>query len=349
MRSFYEPTKEQLLKLESSPWICSYSGGKDSTSLVTWMEWLRKTGWITCKQPRLVMSDTEVEYGFLQNISYQMIRKLRDCGWICDVVKPRRKDKLYCSIFGRGVPPTSPKVRGMRWCSRATKVDPMKRYKNEIDTSLLMLTGMRWGESKIRDEKLLASGCRAGGECGLPAPNVKNRVWSPIIEWTDCQVFDWLQGNIVKSQRCVIADLLPYMRQLVDVYNVKQGPVTLDDSIFRRDLKMQRFGCVGCPAVSVNSSLRNVRENNPELSPYIRAIYRIWEEIWSPENRVVPKPGKRMSAITIEARKRLFEKLLVIQRESGLKLVTEKDEEFIRKCWEDKVYPRGWSEADERK
>lgn len=36
-----------------------------------------------------------------------------------------------------------------------------------------------------------------------------------------------------------------------------------------------------------------------------------------------------------------------IQRRAGIVLITPEDEAFIRDCWDRKVYPRGWTEADE--
>ncbi len=49
----------------------------------------------------------------------------------------------------------------------------------------------------------------------------------------------------------------------------------------------------------------------------------------------------------MEVRQRLFARVLDIQRRAGVVLVTPEDEAFIRQCWAEKVYPRGWSEADE--
>lgn len=57
--------------------------------------------------------------------------------------------------------------------------------------------------------------------------------------------------------------------------------------------------------------------------------------------------GKQYGPIRMEVRKRLFDRIVDIQRRAGVVLVTQDDEVFIRQCWADKVYPRGWSEADE--
>jgi 3'-phosphoadenosine 5'-phosphosulfate sulfotransferase (PAPS reductase)/FAD synthetase len=123
------PSKETLSVLNDRVWVCSYSGGKDSTALVTWIEWLRRVGLVTCKTPRLVMSDTTVEYPFLCGIADRLMEALRSRGWQCEVVTPRIHERLYNRIFGIGNTPIHPGARKrMRWCTRATKIDPMSRW-----------------------------------------------------------------------------------------------------------------------------------------------------------------------------------------------------------------------------
>ena len=95
MRAFYEPTAEHLERL-SGPWCASYSGGKDSTSLVTWIEWLRRAGWITVERPQLVQSDTGVEDPKLQSISNVMLDILRRSGWECAIVSPPVEANQCC-------------------------------------------------------------------------------------------------------------------------------------------------------------------------------------------------------------------------------------------------------------
>jgi hypothetical protein len=85
--NFYDPDAEQLSKLGGA-WCCSYSGGKDSTSMVTWIEWLRRSGWITVDRPQLVQSNTKVEDPALMALSSLMMEKLRRTGWECVVVTP---------------------------------------------------------------------------------------------------------------------------------------------------------------------------------------------------------------------------------------------------------------------
>ena len=339
------PSKDTLAVLTDREWIASYSGGKDSTTLVTWVEWLRRSGLAKCHAPRLVMSDTRVEYPFLRGIADRVMAVLVASGWQCEVVTPRINERLYNRIFGIGNTPVHPGGRKrMRWCTRATKIDPMDRYSNSVAKDVVKLSGVRWGESDVRDGKLKAGGCAAGGECGLPDPGPG--VFGPIITWRTCQVIEWLNGEAGVNE--VIADLLPMMRDLVAAYEVRRG----QDGFFGVPPKVTalRFGCVGCPAITNEKVTRSRQGKAHPQWVHLRRIYAIWQELYRRSNRCVRiKEGGQVGfgPLRMAARQFYFAELLDIQRAAGVVLVTPDDEAFIRDCWQRKVYPRGWSEADE--
>lgn len=336
---------ETLAVLNDRQWICSYSGGKDSTTLVTWIEYLRRIGMVKCETPRLVMSDTGVEYPFLQQISADMMARLSATGWKCEIVRPAVHQRLYCRIFGIGNTPVHPGGRKMRWCSRSTKIDPMNRFSKSVGADTIQLSGVRWGESDVRDEKLELGGCAAGGECGLPAPS--GGVYGPIITWRTCKVLEWLAGEVEGEVRGVIADLLPMMRRLIDVYELKYEQPNLYG--VPPKASSMRFGCIGCPAIS-NEKITKSKQGKAHAEwSHLRRIYGIWDRLYAYENRCLKiKAGRgRAGPVRLEARKRYFAELLDIQAQSGVTLVTPEDIAFIHDCWERKVYPRGWSEADE--
>ena len=82
----------------------------------------------------------------------------------------------------------------------------------------------------------------------------------------------------------------------------------------------------------------------------LNELYDVWFEARLPQNRCVNLKKGRVGMpgpIRLEARKRLFARVMDVQARAGVVLVTPEDEAFIRRCWADKVYPRGWSEADE--
>jgi DNA sulfur modification protein DndC len=352
MLPFYTPSDEVLSILSSRTWICSYSGGKDSTALVTWIEWLRRSRQIEIATPRLVLSDTGVEFPFLNKISRNMMRLLKTCGWQCEVVKPLQKEKLYCQIFGRGVTPIYPGIRNMRWCTKSTKLAPMSRFAKTLGEDVLQLSGVRWGESKVRDGKLKKSvaGCSAGGECGLPNPDKPQRgvsVYGPIINWKTCQVVDWLQGGVSSDVYKVMKDFYPLTRSLMDVYEVRVGDAGL--GVVPPKVSALRFGCIGCPAIGRDKLTSRQINDNPAWK-HLKHLYALWEECRQPQNRLPPKGNMKLPGpMRMEARQRLFKKLMQIQEDSGVALVSRRDIAFIHKCWEDGIYPRGWGPEDEKR
>jgi DNA sulfur modification protein DndC len=339
MNNFYDPTAEHLEKL-SEPWCCSYSGGKDSTSLVTWIEWLRRAGWITVERPKLVRSDTGVEEVDLMGVAEDMTAILEASGWDCSLVQPLIHERLYNRILGIGNCPVHPGGTKMRWCTRATKIDPMKRERKKFG-KVISLTGLRLGESAIRDGKI-KSGCAAGGECGIPDPGEGK--YSPILHWKTCQVIDWLSGMVYKEVRDLMGDIFPVTQRLVEIYGVTMAVNLWEE---QEVLTAARFGCIGCPAIGVKREPpRSVIRRNGRGSP-LNELYDVWHEARLPKNRCVNMQDGHFGPIRMEVRKVLFARVLDIQQRAGIVLITPEDEAFIRDCWARNVYPRGWSEADE--
>lgn len=349
MKLFYEPTAEHIAKLSGS-WTASYSGGKDSTSLVTWIEWLRRTKQIECPHPKLVQSDTEVEYALLQKNSQQMMALLCESGWECVVVKPLIHEKLYNRIIGIGNSPVHPGGRKMRWCTRATKIDPMERWRKTQEEGLI-LTGVRYGESVVRDEKLMKhkpTSCSAGGECGLP--EISSNTYGPIINWTLCEVIDWLNGMLRKADRQLMADVFCITGELLDLYDVKYGQENFDGT--RNVASVARFGCIGCPAIEVTEHAPKATVLRQGVDSPLNELYSVMFDARRLINRCAGF-DKRNSGkwgygpVRMAVRKQLFARVMDIQRRAGIVLITPEDERFIKQCWRKKVYPRGWSEADE--
>src|SRR5258708_32688668 len=76
--------------------------------------------------------------------------------------------RFFVYILGRGVPP--PNNNTLRWCTRQIKVEPMQQEVIQaidgLDGTVLMLTGVRQGESAIRDRRIEMSCSKDGAECG---------------------------------------------------------------------------------------------------------------------------------------------------------------------------------------
>lgn len=357
MSLFFDLVASTKEILENNEWVVGYSGGKDSTSLVTWIEWLRRSKQITIQNPKLVISDTGVEFPFLMEVADELINNLEESGWEAIRVYPKRRNKLYVQIFGRGTTPVNPGMRGgrMRWCTSSTKVEPIKRFRRTLGDNIVGLSAVRFGESATRDKKLTQGTCSAGGECGVQETSAKENVFGPIINWTLCCIHDWLTGKSSKEVRKTIPDLLKIMEKLVRVYDFKKS----DDQLIplhmvEPEINSLRFGCIGCPAIANDKALGRAIEEREDWQ-YLVRIHHIWDQLRHYYNRCSrikfnKKLGKdevQYGPIKMAVRKKYFQEILEIQEKSGVTIVTDKDIKLIHKMWARSEYPRGWCVADE--
>src|SRR3954469_8501448 len=159
----YAPTHEH--------WAVAWSGGKDSTATLTLLVSLIEAGAIP--RPRrlwVFYADTRQELPPLQAAAERIVRQLRQRDWVEVVVARAPLDRRFMVyMLGRGVPP--PNNNTLRWCTRQIKIDPMAaELRRLVDDrgggKVLMLTGVRQGESAIRDGRIAMSCGRDGAECG---------------------------------------------------------------------------------------------------------------------------------------------------------------------------------------
>lgn len=101
-------------------WSIAFSGGKDSTALVTCLVHLIDAGLV--KRPRSLIvqyADTRMELPPLQICAMAILDSLRKRGIETRVVLPPLDERFFVYMLGRGVPP--PKNR-FRWCTPMLKV-----------------------------------------------------------------------------------------------------------------------------------------------------------------------------------------------------------------------------------
>lgn len=342
-------------------WCSAFSGGKDSTAKVTAIAHLIQSGEIPAPESFTVLyADTRQELPPLHNAAMKTLEKLRGYGFETRVVLPPIDKRFWVYILGRGVP--SPNNGTLRWCTRQIKVDPMTaslaeaRSHLQPDERLLMLTGVRKGESAARDQRIAVSCSKDGGECGqgwfqsMTAPQTDTL--APILHWRVCHVWDWLT-----------LEAPAYGFETWDVAEA-YGMATTDGE---EDLTA-RTGCVGCPLVSNDEDDALARIiKNPKwayLAP-LRKIRGVHRQIKDFRNRLrkdgsetkadgslVKNPG-RVGPLTLEARERFLEEILNIQSEINqaaiaqdrpqISLINDEEEARIRELISLKTFPDKWT------
>lgn len=331
----------------------AWSGGKDSTATLTVLIHLIEAGLLP-RPTRLYVfyADTRLELTPIQIAAEQVMALLRLRDWIeVQVVRAPLDKRFMVYILGRGVPP--PNNNTLRWCTRQIKVDPMAEALGAaiagLDGTALMITGVRQGESAVRDDRIEMSCSKDGAECGqgwyqqvLPtAKGINGRIatLAPILHWRVCIVWDWLKVYAPQPE----FGGWP-VRILADAYGG-------DDA----EEINARTGCIGCPLATKDTALDYLvgTEQWAHLAPLkeLKPIYRWMRE---PAQRLrkagaeilkdgsLAKNPQRMGPLTLEARTIALAQILDIQRRAGVDLINAEEEARIRELIDARTFPDRW-------
>lgn len=320
-------------------WAIGYSGGKDSTATVAFVLWALREGRVKPPESLNVLyADTRQELPPLQQAAMRILAAVREQGYDAQVVLPKLDDRFYVYVLGRGVPPPS---NTFRWCTPQLKIEPMhaalQSIRDATGQKLLMLTGVRLGESAARDQRIAVSCSKDSGECGqgwfqVATPESLADTLAPLLHWRLCHIYDWLYFEDA--------------RHGLDTSGI--AAVYGEDDV--------RTGCVGCNLASRDNALeRLIRQ--PEwahLSPLLE-LRALFAELKLAKNRKrksepeMRKDGKwaqnvqRLGPLTMEARAYGLERIKDIQARAGVDLVNEEEEACIRQMWADNVWPNKWT------
>jgi DNA sulfur modification protein DndC len=338
-------------------WAIAYSGGKDSSALLTVVLWLLEQKRITPPETLTVLySDTRQEIPPLQIGAIETLKEVQRRGYNARIVLPPMDDRYFVYMLGRGVPP--PNNNTLRWCTQQIKVDPMidalKQLRDERGEKFLMLTGVRIGESAVRDARIALSCGRNGAECGQgwfqeTTPASVADTLAPILHWRVCHVWDWLTFNAPA--------IAPSVSFVAQVYGGEEAEEI-----------NARTGCIGCPLATKDAALDNVI-SLPEWS-YLQPLKRLrplYAELRKFTHRK-QKDGERnkdgqfssnpsrKGPLIFEARKMALETVLEVQRDINMQailnhrptieLINGEEEARIRELIALRTYPQKWSDAD---
>ena len=320
-------------------WAIGYSGGKDSTATLAFVLWALAASKVkTPKSLSVLYADTRQELPPLASAAMRILDTVRERGHSAKVVLPAMDDRFYVYMLGRGVPP--PKNR-FRWCTPQLKIEPMHAALTEIrertGQKLLMLTGVRLGESAVRDARIAVSCSKDSGECGqgwfqVATPESIADTLAPLLHWRLCHVFDWLYFDDA--------------RHGLDTTGV--AAVYGEDDI--------RTGCVGCNLASRDNALeRLVRQAEWEHLRPLLELKPLFAELTMAKHRKrkaepeMRQDGQwaqnvqRLGPLTMEARAYGMERIKDIQSRARVDLVNEDEEARIRELWALNTWPNKWT------
>ncbi len=323
-------------------WAIAYSGGKDSTALVAFVLWAIESGAVARPDSLTTLyCDTRMELPPLQQAAVRILDDLRNRGFDARTVMPKLDDRFYVYMLGRGVPAPS---NTFRWCTPRLKIEPMHAALSDVriqaGDKLLMLTGVRLGESAVRDQRIAISCSKDSGECGqgwfqVATPEALADTLAPLLHWRLCHVYDWLYFENDRHGLDTTG--------IADVYG--------DDDV--------RTGCVACNLASRDNALERVlRQAKWQHLQPLMELRGLYAELKMAKNRKrkaeaelrkdgeYGKNAQRLGPLTMPARAYGLERVLDIQARASVDLINAEEEARIRELWALDTWPNKWSATD---
>ena len=373
---------QQIYLSDNIPWICGYSGGKDSSAAVqlVWMALQQLPIEKRRKVVHIISTDTLVESPVVAAWAERSLSKIREAAekemlpFVPHRLTPQIQNTYWVNLIGRGYPYPRP---NFRWCTGRMKIDPSNQFIKsvlEAESEAILVLGTRKAESKARKAVMESYEKKRYRQHLSPNGSFPNTyVLTPIENWTDSMVWQFLMqypnpwGHSNK-------DLLAmYRGASVD----NECPLVFESGT--PTCGGSRMGCWVCTMVAQDKSRAamihndeekawmlpllefrnfiaayNQDENRNALDRRRRDFRRMTGNLTLHNGRLVHGPYKK------EVREELLCKLLRLQTSirktgpeelKGVNLITHEELCFIRRLWLnekhefDDALPRIYKEA----
>lgn len=360
-KAFEDIIKEIMVvyKHDERPWLIGYSGGKDSTLLVSLvyeaMKRIKETGAELSKRVYVITSDTMVENPIVKNYmhsSSNSINKAAENDGLnmqADIIYPEADQTFWSRVIGLGYP--TPEPPGFRWCTDRLKINPMNKYVNDrIKESgeIIVLLGVRKGESLTRMKTITAR--EIEGKLLNMHNDIPNAyVYNPITEIPNDLVWEFLLKDDCKS---------PWGTDMKYLFNLYQGENLGEEKSVLGEVDRDkipvtgnsRFGCWCCTMVKEDKSLQNfINKSNEEDANQLTLLRDFRNNLLKMREDASMRDNKRrngavykkadgsfgMGPFTLEARKIILEGLLELENKTNLELITREELKVIDKMWDE--------------
>lgn len=293
---------QRVYKADKRPWVVGFSGGKDSTVILSLTYYALKLLPVEerHKHVYVVSSDTRVEtpvvvdmiQGVLKSINLQA--QLDEIPITAHSVTPDTDQTFWVNLLGRGYPAPT---KAFRWCTERMKIDPVSEFiKDKVAAfgEVVVVLGSRREESSTRAQVIARhriDGSVLGRHSSLP----NAYTYMPIELWRSDDVWEYLMS----AQR-------PWggsNRLLFELYkdsNAGECPLVIDTNT--PSCGNSRFGCWTCTVVTHDKAIEGLIDSGEE---WMRPLLQFRNQLHTsslPQNKTEYRNYKRRTGRVTFAR-----------------------------------------------
>lgn len=350
-----EELEDQYLEEDryNRPWIIGFSGGKDSTVMLT-LTWLamqkaREAGHKLTRQVYVVNNDTMVENPVIQEYVSTVLKTIQNAAReqempvVVKTTTPSIEDTFWSCVIGKGYPVPN---NAFRFCTEKMKIKPTSDFITSqvaADGEAIVLIGTRHGESQRRSQSIKRHEIK-GHRLSKHPLNANTFTYAPIKDLMLEEV--WWIINAIPSPWGFDNKILfnIYAEASADDYECPS--VITDDS--HKTCGQSRFGCWICTVVKEDKSMSALIKNGVAwMKPLLDFRNRLVENRNVSELRcstrrngqsAVDENGHNQGNYTMEYRMQILRELLQIQKDtqeyrSSIDLITSQELIAIQIMW----------------
>ena len=336
------------------PWIIGFSGGKDSTVLLT-LVWLalqrireEKNASLN-RQIYVVCNDTMVENPVIEEYVTTVLQTIQKSAKeqllpiTVVTTTPKIEDTFWSCVVGKGYPVPN---NSFRFCTEKMKIKPTSNFiisQVAADGEAIILIGTRLSESQQRAKSIKKHDIK-GHRLSKHPLNPNTYTYAPIKKLMLEEV--WYIINAIPSPWGFDNQILfkIYLDASADDYECPT--VVTSDS--HRSCGQSRFGCWVCTVVKEDKSMNALIKSGVEwMKPLLEFRDSLVENRNISDNRsetrrsgqpAIDETGHKQGNYTMEYRIQVLKELLTIQKDtqqyrSSIDLITSQELIAIQVMW----------------
>lgn len=293
---------QHIYKADKRPWVVGFSGGKDSTVILSLAYAALKLlpAEERHKHVFVVSSDTRVETPVVVDMIRDALDSINVQAPIDSIpmsahsVVPKKEETFWTNLLGKGYPAPT---KSFRWCTERMKIDPVSEFiKDKVAKfgEVVVVLGSRRQESATRSQ-VISRHRIDGSALGRHSSLLNAYTYMPIELWSADEVWEYLMS----APR-------PWggsNRVLFDLYkgsNAGECPLVIDTNT--PSCGNSRFGCWTCTVVTHDKAVEGLVSTGEE---WMRPLLEFRNQLHHsslPENKTNYRNYKRRTGKVTFAR-----------------------------------------------